>query len=36
MRERPLVLKWHETADELRRAYRQETIAEVRLRLHAL
>jgi transposase len=36
MRGRPLVLDWHETADELRHAYRQEPIAEVRLRLHAL
>lgn len=36
MKGRPLVLDWHETADELRHAYRQEPLAEVRLRLHAL
>jgi transposase len=36
MQGRPLVLEWQEPAAELHRAYRQEPLAEVRLRLHAL
>lgn len=33
---RPLQVDWREGADRLRQAYRQEEVAEVRTRLHAL
>jgi transposase len=33
---RPLKVDWREDADTLRQAYRQEAVAEVRTRLHAL